>query len=204
MSEDAPELDRAGLLGALLDHRVSLVLVGGLAAQAHGAHRATKDADVCPEWTIENLARLATALSGLDARLKIGEGSIDLLETEIDARMLRALEIGTWRTSVGDIDVLMGTPGASLTSLVGYPQLAATATELQVGELSILVASLDDAGPSPKRWSGVHGRSAKAVARSRGSNGWRTRGSTWDERGIGIRWTGRSWPETIRLGPICG
>ncbi len=144
MSEEAPDLDRAGLLGALLDHGVSFVLVGGLAAQAHGASRATKDADVCPEWTTENLSRLADALSDLDARLKIGEGSIDLLETEIDARMLRALKIGTWRISAGDIDILMGIPGTSLTSLVGYPHLAASATELQVSELSILVASLDD------------------------------------------------------------
>jgi hypothetical protein len=74
VSNDEPELDRAGLLGALVEHGVNFVLVGGLAAQAHGASRATKDADICPEWSVENLERLARALSDLDARLKIGEG----------------------------------------------------------------------------------------------------------------------------------
>jgi hypothetical protein len=34
-----------------------------------------------------------------------------LLSAEIDARMLRALEIGTWRTSTGDIDILTGSSG---------------------------------------------------------------------------------------------
>lgn len=72
MSEDAPELDRADPLGALLRHGGSFVLVGGLAAQAHGASRATKDADLCPDWTLKNLARPATTLSDFDARLTVG------------------------------------------------------------------------------------------------------------------------------------
>ena len=53
------------------------MLVGGLAVQAHCAARATKDADICPEWSHENLARLAASLTELHARLKIGEGSIE-------------------------------------------------------------------------------------------------------------------------------
>lgn len=144
MTDDAPELDRASLLGALVRHGVRFVLVGGLAAQAHGARRATKDADVCPQWTIENLTRLADALSQLDARLKIGEGSIDLLDAHIDARMIRALEIGTWRTVAGDLDVLMGIPGSSTAELARYEQLATGAVTLEVGELRVLVASLRD------------------------------------------------------------
>jgi hypothetical protein len=72
---------------------VLFVLVGGLAAQAHGASRATQDAYICPEWTTENLGHLAASLTELDARLKIGEGSIDTLEIAIDARTLPCVPV---------------------------------------------------------------------------------------------------------------
>jgi hypothetical protein len=38
----------------------------------------------------------------------------------------------------------MGIPGTSLTNLVAHPDLLVAATELRVGDLRILVASLDD------------------------------------------------------------
>jgi hypothetical protein len=41
---------------------------------------------------------LATALTELSARLKIGEGSVETLEIEIDARTIHNIEIGAWRT----------------------------------------------------------------------------------------------------------
>jgi hypothetical protein len=74
---EAPALDPARLFGSLMGHEVRFVVVGGLAGQARGAERHTTDVDICPEWTAENLERLASALKDLGARLKIGEGSID-------------------------------------------------------------------------------------------------------------------------------
>jgi hypothetical protein len=144
VSEDSPPLDRAALLGSLHRHGVRFVLVGGLAAQAHGATRATKDADICPEWSDANLGRLAGALTELDARLKIGDGSVDVLEIAIDARTIHNIEIGAWRTAVGDVDVLLGIPRESRTVLARYEQLAEHAIEFEVDQLRILVASLDD------------------------------------------------------------
>lgn len=144
MTDASPPLDRSALLGSLARNRVRFVLVGGLAAQAHGAMRATKDADICPEWSNENLARLAASLTELEARLKIGEGSIETLEVQIDARTIHALEIGAWRTAAGDVDVLLGIPRGSRFELVRYEQLAENATEVNVDGLRILVASLDD------------------------------------------------------------
>jgi hypothetical protein len=55
----APALDPARAFGALSRFEVEFVLVGGLAAQARGATRLTKDLDICPAWTTENLERLA-------------------------------------------------------------------------------------------------------------------------------------------------
>ena len=120
------------------------MLVGGLAAQAHGAERGTKDADICPEWSTANLERLAASLTELRARLKIGEGSIETLEVQIDARTIHGLEIGAWRTVAGDVDVLLGIPRESRFELLRYEQLIEYATELDVDGLRILVASLDD------------------------------------------------------------
>ena len=113
MNDGPPPLDRAALLAALNRDRVRFVLVGGLAAQAHGASRATQDADICPEWSTENLGRLAASLTELGAKLKVGEGSIDTLDNEIDARTIHNIEIGAWRTTAGDVDVLLGIPAES-------------------------------------------------------------------------------------------
>ena len=144
MTDVPPPLDRPTLLASLSSNEVRFVLVGGLAAQAHGAVRATQDADICPEWSKENLARLAASLTELEARLKIGEGSIETLEIQIDARTIHGLEIGAWRTAAGDVDVLLGIPRGSRFELVRYEQLVENATELHVDGLRILVASLDD------------------------------------------------------------
>ena len=141
---DAPPLDRTALLDALNRHGVRFVLVGGLAAQAYGASRATQDADICPEWSTENLGRLAAALTELGARLKIGERSVDTLEVDLDARTIHSLEIGAWRTAAGDVDVLLGIPGATRRQLVRYEELAENAVELRLGQTRILVASLAD------------------------------------------------------------
>jgi hypothetical protein len=112
----APALDPARAFGALSRFEVEFVLVGcGLAAQARGATRLTKDLDICPAWTTENLERLALgawrlalgawrlalALRQLGARSKIGEGSIDTLAVALDAKTISNLEIGAWRTVAG-------------------------------------------------------------------------------------------------------
>ena len=144
MTDPAPALDRPALLASLARNGVRFVLVGGLAAQAHGAARATKDADICPEWSAANLTRLAASLTELRARLKIGEGSVETLEVAIDARTIHGLEIGAWRTAAGDVDVLLGIPGGGRRKLVRYQQLVENATELEVDGLRVLVASLDD------------------------------------------------------------
>src|ERR1700761_4994711 len=46
---------------------VHYVIVGGLASAAHGVVRATRDLDLVPEPSAENLDRLATTLGNLAA-----------------------------------------------------------------------------------------------------------------------------------------
>jgi hypothetical protein len=141
---EPPPLDRATILATFARHDVQYVLVGGLASQAHGATRVTKDLDACPAWTSDNLARVAAALTELQARMKIGEGSVDTLEVNIDARTIHNTELGAWRTIAGDIDVLLGIPSTSRWELARYDQLAKEATVIEIDGQHIPVASLDD------------------------------------------------------------
>jgi hypothetical protein len=142
--DEAPPLDRAAILGVFARHGAQFVVVGGIAGQAHGATRLTKDLDLCPAWTMENLGRVAAALKDLDARLKVGEGSIELLDVALDAKTLANMEIVPWRTRAGDVDILLGIPTTSRSALARYDQLVANATLIEVDDQRIMVASLQD------------------------------------------------------------
>jgi len=65
---DGPPLDPRRLLGALNRHHVDYLVVGGIAAQAHGASSTTYDIDCLPRDGLENAERLAGALRQLHAR----------------------------------------------------------------------------------------------------------------------------------------
>lgn len=94
------------MLATLIDHEVDFVIVGGYAVAAHGVVRATKDVDICPEPTDENLRRLAGALAELDAKpvgLEEFEGEFDL-EPNLDG--LKAGGNWTLVTRHGRLDVM--------------------------------------------------------------------------------------------------
>jgi hypothetical protein len=141
---DAPPLDPDALIGALERHQVSFVAVGGLAPQWQGAQRPTKDLDVCPAWDRENLERMARALRELGARLSGSDAPPEGLAMPLDGVMLSRMEITTWRTDAGDIDILLGIPRDGRWDLARYEQLRENATLIEVGEHTILVAALDD------------------------------------------------------------
>ena len=55
------------IMKVLNDHDVYFVVIGGIALSAHWATRATKDIDIVPDTTAENLDRLWAALTDLEA-----------------------------------------------------------------------------------------------------------------------------------------
>lgn len=63
------------LVAALNEQWVEYVIVGGLAASAHGVVRATRDLDVVPDPDRTNMARLAACLTGLGAEHPV-EGAL--------------------------------------------------------------------------------------------------------------------------------
>ncbi|MHB1569969.1 MAG: hypothetical protein ACYCXW_23645 [Solirubrobacteraceae bacterium] len=135
-----PRLNPAALLGTFLRHGVEFVAVGGFAALLYGAERATNDIDLCVAWSRENLERVAAALRELDAQLKIGS----YVQVPIDASLLARMEVATWRTDSGDVDILLGIPRTEAWELARYEELRARGTAMEIGELTIVIATLDD------------------------------------------------------------
>lgn len=140
---DAPPLQTAELLQLLDRHAVRYIVVGGLAATVHGATRVTFDIDVVPEWTDDNLDRLAAALRDAQAELQAPEAPTPIA-FPIDARSLRQFEVSTWRTTLGDLDVIIGTPTATRGVLAGYDVLEPRAVRREAFGATILVADLGD------------------------------------------------------------
>jgi hypothetical protein len=70
----------AAILAALERYEVRYVLIGGLAANAHGVRRTTRDVDVIVERSRENLERLAEAAR----ELEVGSPVIDSRRRELD------------------------------------------------------------------------------------------------------------------------
>jgi len=137
-----PSLDPEALLRSLFEAGLRYVVVGGIAVNAYGVIRATKDVDICPDPDRSNLERLAKLLRELDVA-QIGADDFEEAEMPFDPRNVEDLAQGgnfRLRTSLGDLDVmqwLSGVPGE-----LAYPVLAAEVMVVDVGGLEIPVCSL--------------------------------------------------------------
>jgi hypothetical protein len=143
-ASDSFDPDR--VIATLERHGVEYLLVGGLAARAHGAHRQTADVDCVTNTTRDNLGRMAAALLELNGRLRVGGMSDEearRLPVVIDASTLLSFGSSTWMTDAGPLDILV-----ELRDRVGgrhdYAELSARAVNYVVGDIAILLASLDD------------------------------------------------------------
>lgn len=100
------ELDAEQIYAVLVRHEVEFLIVGGGAVAVHGFPRATKDVDVVPSPTLDNLRRLAAALQELDAEpLELGDFQLDEFP-ELSVENLAGG--GSWclRTRHGRLDIL--------------------------------------------------------------------------------------------------
>jgi predicted nucleotidyltransferase len=82
---------------------IDFIIVGGVAAAAHGSPRATQDIDVVYSRAPDNLSRIAEALQRYDAYLR---GAPRGLPFRLDAATLAAGLNFTLTTSLGLIDLL--------------------------------------------------------------------------------------------------
>jgi hypothetical protein len=116
--------DFGGLTSVLADNGVEVIVVGGLAAQAHGSARLTQDADFVYRRTPENIERLAAALRSYRPYLR---GAPPGLPFVFDAETIRRGLNFTLTTTLGDVDFLGEIVGGG-----NYEDLEPHATALSV------------------------------------------------------------------------
>lgn len=152
---DHPPLHAERVIEVLNRHEVQYLLVGGGAALLHGAQHPTLDFCLLPRSDNENLDRLAAALIELGAYLRVGGLTDDearSLPTIIDGRSLRNMEISTWRTGAGDVDVVLHLR-ADDGVRVDFDNLSQRALAVEVVGLDVHVVGLRDLIES-KRFAG--------------------------------------------------
>jgi predicted nucleotidyltransferase len=137
MSEEArfqPEELIRRLAGAGID----FVVIGGLAAQAHGSTSITRDLDICiprDSATLELVAVVLRDIAAVRRGLPVDAPPMPPL----DARTLRAASLFTLDTAYGRLDLLANPdPGFE------YETLRRSAVSMEFLGLRLLIASLDD------------------------------------------------------------
>lgn len=137
MSE-LPQFQPGAILDKLIEHDVRFVIVGGLAAQAHGSPSLTRVLDICYARDLPNLQNLEAVLAELVA-VRRGLPTDAPSMPPLDARTLRAGGLFTLTTLAGDFD-LLADPDPGL----DYERLRAFAIEATIAGCQVAVASLDD------------------------------------------------------------
>lgn len=125
------------LLRRLADADVEFVVVGGLAVNAWGVVRGTKDVDVVVASEPANLRRLAEVTVAAGGRVHKGAA---LLGTPISiASALAEGEQVPIETDLGRLDVVQGLDGVP-----SYEELRRRASEANVLGVTVAVCSIDD------------------------------------------------------------
>lgn len=127
--------DLRSLIDRLVGAGVEFIVVGGLAVNAWGHIRATRDLDIVPDPSAENLERLATVLRDLGGRVETPDGRLGPLAI---STFITAGDRALVATTLGPVDVLQGLP-----QVPRYNELTSDAVPVELGDLTIRVCSLD-------------------------------------------------------------
>jgi predicted nucleotidyltransferase len=130
-----PPVDLRELLARLVASGVEFVVVGGLAVNAWGHVRGTRDLDMVPDPASANLERLGRVLVDLGGRVETPDGR---LGPAAIATFLHAGDRTLVATELGPVDVLQGLP-----QIPRYDVLAADAVAVDLGDFSVRVCSLE-------------------------------------------------------------
>jgi hypothetical protein len=122
------------LMQRLVAAQVEFVIIGGMAAVLHGSTQVTYDLDICAPFNEENMARILTALQGLEPCHRLS------LRKPVKQT---AAELSTWQnlyldTKAGVLDVLGNVEG-----LGRFADLIGRTTTVVVFNLTVSVLDLD-------------------------------------------------------------
>jgi predicted nucleotidyltransferase len=123
------------LLERLAEADIRFVLVGGLAVNAWGYLRATRDIDLVPDRSPENLTKLNEVLGALGGKVEV-DGR--LLSPDATSIFLKAGDRMLVATDLGQIDILQGLP-----QIPTFAELDAKAATVDLEGLSVRVCSLE-------------------------------------------------------------
>lgn len=130
--------DPSAIFRAFAHHGVDYVVIGGMAAIAHGHTRNTRDVDFVAATDPENLDRLAGALRDLGARLS--GVAAHLLGVDVyDAATLGNGANFTMETDAGGLDFFNEVPGAA-----PFEELRERALTIDLAGVTVRVAGRDD------------------------------------------------------------
>ena len=126
------------ILQELGRRQIAFIVIGGIAAAAHGSPYPTRDVDICPEDTDANLELLAQALVDLDARLMVADEASPI-SVALSPRILRSAEFFNFVTRWGRLDIVWK-PAAT----AGYRDLSRHAVKAKFGDVEVRIAALGD------------------------------------------------------------
>ncbi|HEY3112644.1 MAG TPA: hypothetical protein VGJ62_03050 [Gemmatimonadaceae bacterium] len=136
----------ASMLRGLTRRKVRFVVVGGVAAAAHGSSRVTNDLDICYDASEKsNLVALASLLASWNAYPRGVEPGLPFI---LDDRTLFGAPVLTLTTSEGDIDVMDRIAGLGDYAAVNRhsERISALGVSFRVLDLPSLIKSKRAAG----------------------------------------------------------
>lgn len=123
------------LLSRLSKHQVDYVIVGGIAAVMHGSALTTEDLDICAPMTPENIARIISALKGLNPRYRMTPQRGALPE---DPEALKGFNNLYLATDACQLDIL-----GTIDGVGDYGAVAAHAISIDLFGLPVKILDLD-------------------------------------------------------------
>lgn len=130
------------VLRGLQDAGVDYVVVGGTAVVLHGVPRTTADLDIVPDLYHENINRLVAVLASLGYRPRAPVDPNGLVDPSVrrvwhDEKGMQAFSFWNPDRPLDAVDILFASP-------LDYSTLAARASPIEVAELRLLIASVED------------------------------------------------------------
>ncbi len=125
-----------GILKRLTESGVEFVLVGGMAATAHGSSMVTEDVDVCIRFDRGTIERMLAALRGLNPLQRMHPDRAPLSVNPATYEGWRNLYV---LTDAGQIDFL-----GEVTGVGGFDEVVRGAIAVDLGGFSCRVMGLED------------------------------------------------------------
>ncbi len=113
------------------------MLIGGLAVNAWGVVRGTKDVDIVVAPDIENLKRVATVAAAINGHVQTGESFLSS-QPSITGQLASGKQVAI-ETELGRLDIVQGLDG-----IPTYEELHARSTKAEILGVEVAVCSIED------------------------------------------------------------